>query len=267
MNSVVNWYEKYDEDSRLTTNKARRVEFIVSTRILDGYMNPDDYILDVAAGTGIYTFYYARKGHNVLATDLTPKHIQIINNKLNDEYKGFHIKAEVNNAIDLSMFEDNQFDTVLCFGPIYHLIEVDDRKRCINECLRVLKEGGILAIAYINKHYIIPHILAEYNKNVLRDSVIKKVIDNGVIKAGEEDCFWTDAYFSSPIEMEEFLDEFNVKIIEHVATDGISTLLGRVIDDMTEDEYKTWIDYQLKTCREKSILGISNHGLIICRKI
>ncbi|MEA4963594.1 hypothetical protein [Lutispora sp.] len=129
-----------------------------------------------------------------------------------------------------------------------------------------MKKGGILAVAYINKFYILPHILTGANRLALHDNLINKVIDNGVIKDGEEDCFWTDAYFSTSIEMEEFLSCFEVEIIDHAAIDGLTPLLRKVIDNMNE-EYKIWIDYQLKTCREKSILGISNHGLIVCKKI
>ena len=266
MNSVVNWYEKYNEDSRLTTNKARRIEFIVSVKILDKYVNPHDSILDAAAGTGIYSFYYAEKGHDVFAADITPRNIEIIRNKLKDECKGIHIKTRVNDATDLSAFQDNEFDIVLCMGPIYHLIEADDRKRCISECLRVLKKGGMLAIAYINKYYILPQLLSGTDKVVIHDSLVHKVIDNGVIKDGDKDCFWTDAFFTTPADMEEFLSCFNVEIVDHAAVDGLTPLLKKAVDNMSEEEYKTWIDYQVKTCRESSILGISNHGLIICRK-
>jgi len=34
-NNIVNFYGKYDEDSRLTTNNARKVEFTVTTAILN----------------------------------------------------------------------------------------------------------------------------------------------------------------------------------------------------------------------------------------
>lgn len=266
MNSVVNWYEEYDEDSRLSTDKARRIEFIVSTKILDEFIKPNDSILDEAAGTGIYSFYYAKKGHTVFAADITPKHIEIIREKLKNESNGVNIKAQVNDATDLSIFQDSEFDTVLCMGPIYHLIEADDRKKCISECLRVLKKGGILAIAYINKYYILPQLLAGADRYVIHDSVVHKLIDNGVIKEGDKDCFWTDTFFTAPAEMENFLNCFDVEIVDHAAVDGLSPLLRKSIDDMSEEEYKTWINYQLRTCREKSILGISNHGLIICRK-
>lgn len=54
------------------------------------------------------------------------------------------------------------FDVVLCLGPMYHLLKDEDRIKCIDECLRVLKPDGILAIAYIN-------IYAQYVIHINRD--------------------------------------------------------------------------------------------------
>lgn len=265
LKAIIDYYENNDEDSRISTNKARKIEFIISTKILDEHIKPDYKIFDVASGTGAYSLYYAENGHDVLAADITPKHIETLNAKIRSSAKKLNIETLVNNAIDLSMFNPASFDTVLCMGPMYHLIEKSDREKCIEECIRVLKNGGILAIAYINKYYIIPHLITGRNKS-LTSSLVSKVIDDGVIKDGEEDCFWTDAFFTSPIEIEEFLSQFNIDIIDHVAVDGLSPYLRGSIDAMSDEEYEIWVNYQLKTCREKSILGISNHGLVLCKK-
>lgn len=81
MKQIINSYENYDEESRLTTNKARRIEFITSTNILNEIIPKKAKILDCAAGTGVYSFYYAEKGHEVFAYDLTPKNVDIINSR------------------------------------------------------------------------------------------------------------------------------------------------------------------------------------------
>lgn len=44
------------------------------------------------------------------------------------------------NAIDLSLYKDNYFDTVFLFGPIYHLTNIIERISCIKEVYRVLKK-------------------------------------------------------------------------------------------------------------------------------
>ena len=77
MNYVVESYKNYREEDRLTTNNARKIEFITTTRILNEILGENLKILDCAAGTGIYSFYLADRGHNVTATDITPRHIAV----------------------------------------------------------------------------------------------------------------------------------------------------------------------------------------------
>lgn len=154
MSNIVDFYNKYDEDIRLSTNKARKTEFNVTTSVLNEYIKAEDKIIEIGAGTGIYSFYYASKGNEVLATDITPKHVEIMKEKLNS-FDNINFKAEVANATDLSQYEAESFDVVLCLGPMYHLTNEEDREGCINESLRILKKGGLLAVAYINKDFIL----------------------------------------------------------------------------------------------------------------
>ena len=114
-NYVVDNYENYKEENRLTTNNARRIEFITTVRIMDELFEKKSKILDCAAGTGIYAFYLADRGHQVTATDITPRHIQLINDqKQNKEYE---METAVLDATDMSLFEDESFDVVLNMGP------------------------------------------------------------------------------------------------------------------------------------------------------
>ncbi len=265
MNNIINFYEQYDEESRLTTKNSRKIEFEVTTSILNLYINSNSNILELGAGTGVYSFYYAYRGNNVLATDITPKYVDIINKKLSQRDNDFNLSAEVADATNLSNYENERFDVVLNLGPLYHLTNENDREKCINESLRVLKKGGILATAYINKHFVLNLIMPRY-KEFLTSYFIEKVMNTGIIKEGEKECFWTDTFFTTPVEMESFISKFNIEIIDHIACDGISPLLKDFIDNMNYEEYTTWLNYCLDSCREKSILGMSNHGLLICKK-
>jgi ubiquinone/menaquinone biosynthesis C-methylase UbiE len=265
MNNVVSHYEKSDEDSRLTTNNARKIEFIVTTTVLDKYIQKQGKLLDLGAGTGIYSFYFAEKGNDVLAMDITPKHIEIIKQKLKKCVNGIRLSAEVGDAVDLNKYQSGSFDAVLCFGPMYHLLDECHRERCIGEALRVLKKGGILAIAYINKHFVLHSVMLR-DKNYLADNFVDKILNTGIIREGEKECFWTDAYFTIPSEMEALATKFGTEIIDHVGTDGLSPFLKNFLDNMTEKEYASWLYYTLSSCRDKSILGMSNHGLLICKK-
>ena len=262
-NYVVESYENYKEEDRLTTNNARRIEFVNTAKVLDEHIQKNSKILDCAAGTGVYAFYFAGKGHDVTATDITPRHIDIINQNLAD--KKYSMKTAVLDATDLSVFADESFDVVLNMGPFYHLISKEQRNRCMDECIRVLKKNGILVTAYIPRFYIFQYV-AMSNRKYIDSPLAKQLIETGVLKHSDEKCFWTDTYYSSKEEMEQLYLSKNLKIIDHFAQDGMAPLLSQQVDQWNESEFDVWCRYHYSVCREQSILGASNHVIIIGEK-
>lgn len=263
MEHVITAYENYQEENRLTTNNARRIEFITTIKALEKYIFPGINMLDCAAGTGVYAFHYAEMGCNVTALDITPRHIEYINKKL--EETSFTMATGINNATDLSEFNDYSFDMVLCMGPMYHLIDLSLREKCISECKRVLKQDGILVVAYINKYCVFPYVSTS-DKRYLNMDLALTLIGTGTITHNDPNCFWTDSYYATPEEMENLLVNCDLKVLDHLATDGLSLFLKDKIDSMNHDEFEVWCNYHYLACRERSILGASNHGLVIGRK-
>lgn len=139
------------------------------------------------------------------------------------------------------------------------------RDKCLLECLRVLKKGGLLVTAYINKFYVLPY-LATIDSKYINSDLAKNLIETGIINHDDPNCFWTDSYYSTPEELEINMLSYNLEIVDHLSTDGLSPFLKDVIDNLDDNQFKVWCDYQYSVCREKSILGSSNHGLIIARK-
>lgn len=44
------------------------------------------------------------------------------------------------------------------------------------------------------------------------------------------------------------------------------SLLSHNVDNWEESQFKTWYDYHYSICREQSVLGASNHVVLIGRK-
>ena len=260
MNYVVESYEKYKEEDRLTTNNARRIEFFTTIRVFESIFPKNSKILDCASGTGIYSFFLAEKGYDVTATDITPRHIKYIDKELKS--KPFKMHTAVLDATDLSKFKNETFDIVLNMGPFYHLIDMELRKKCMQECLRVLKKGGILVTTYISCYFVFPFVSTSDTK-YLNEELANQLFNTGIQRHDDPNCFWTDTYYASPDEMEKYYNEKSIEILEHFAQDGISPILSTVIDSLNETQFKTWCNYHYLSCREKSTIGASNHVAII----
>ena len=146
---LIEYYASGYEGKRLTKDKYHSIEYLTTIRYFDMLLPKGGKILDCCAGGGVYSFYLAEKGFKVTATDLSPKNIQIIRQ---DKRSGMLNEIMQLNALDMSCFESNSFDAVLCMGALYHLKTEAERRKCIAECLRVLKDGGIFVLAYINRN-------------------------------------------------------------------------------------------------------------------
>ncbi len=262
-NYVIESYENYREEDRLSTDNARRIEFLTTVRILDELIGGNKKILDCAAGTGIYAFHFADKGHAVTATDLTPRHIEIIRNTL--KKKPYPMETAVLDAVHMDLFEDERFDVVLNMGPFYHLVNQRDRERCMQESLRVLKKGGLLVTAYISRYFVFQYV-AMQNSGFLDAGLAKQLIETGELRHDDPKCFWTDTYYSTCAEMEALYQRHGATIVDHFAQDGVTAAFAEKVNQWSAEEFKIWCDYHYSVCRERSLLGASNHVIIVGKK-
>ena len=245
--------EFFHEDTRLNKTKAARVEFITTTRIIEQYIKPGARILDVGAGAGEYSLYFARKGYDVSALELAESNIHAFREKITAED---HIDLVQGNALDLSRYADRSFDAVLLFGPLYHLHELEDRKRCIEEAKRVCKPDGKLFLAFIsNDAVFLTELLkrpdyfinGDYNKETFRLDDVPFV-------------------FHTLDACRELLRDSGLTALREVASDGVSELLADKINAMDGESYAQYLRYHEYICEKPELLGMTNHFLFVCKK-
>ncbi|WP_346928671.1 class I SAM-dependent methyltransferase [Clostridium sp.] len=246
-------YDIFNEGSRLST-KATQVEFLTTVRQIEKHLKPGMKILDLGAGTGEYSLYFARKGFNVTAIELVEKHVMQIKEKVNSSMA---IEVFQGNAMDISMIKDKAYDIVLCFGPLYHLSKVEDRMKCIAEVKRVCKDEGKMFFTFISNDMVITTQTMLYDAEFLKGDNYNhdtfKVVDFPFVFHTVDQC-------------RKLLRNSNLKITSEVAADGLSELLADKINNMDEESYKQWLNYHYYCCEKPEFLGASNHLLFVAEK-
>lgn len=67
LEQIAKTYEIFNENIRLNRSKAARVEFLTTVHFIEQYLKTGDRILDIGAGAGEYSLYFARNGYSVSA--------------------------------------------------------------------------------------------------------------------------------------------------------------------------------------------------------
>jgi SAM-dependent methyltransferase len=104
-------------------------------------IRPGMDVLDVAAGNGNFAIAAAQRGAHVMATDLTPKMIEL--GRARSAAEGLDIDWQEADAEQLP-FPDERFDVVASvFGAMF----APRPERVAAELFRVVKPGGLVAMA------------------------------------------------------------------------------------------------------------------------
>jgi ubiquinone/menaquinone biosynthesis C-methylase UbiE len=144
----------YDKNAQYEWDRLEhhRMEFAVTLRALKDYLPPmPARILDVGGGPGRYSIALAQRGYEVTLFDLSQRCLELAKQKAREA--GVQITAfEHGDARDLARFADESFDGVLMMGPLYHLLEEENRRKAIREARRVLKPKGIAFVAFIIRY-------------------------------------------------------------------------------------------------------------------
>ncbi len=245
---LINYYNKHNEEKRLLTKHAN-IEFITAMKYIKDYLKDGYKILDVGAGTGRYSLELQRDGYDVTAVELVKHNLRYI------EKKG--IKCYQGNAIDLSRFEDNSFDMVLLFGPMYHLLTMEEKVKALEEAKRVSKK--YIFISYcMNEFAVIYHGFMEgYIKEDIKnlDNTFKVLKDND------------NLYSYVRLEDIDYLkDKCNLKRVKIINQDGPTEYIKNIVNKMDDETYELFINYHLSTCERLELLGSGRHILDILEK-
>ena len=245
-------YDIFCEDKRLSS-KSAKVEFLTTVRYIEKYLKPGMKILDIGAGTGVYSLYFAEKGHEVSALELADNNVSVFRSKIKPEHK---IELIQGNAIDLSAYPDSSFDIVLMLGPLYHLHNEDDRQKAIAEAKRVAKNNAVFFFAFIGNDMVF---------------ITELGYDSQYIKTGNYDreTFKMEDFpfvFHTVDGCRKIIENGGIKIIHEVASDGVSELMAERIDNLDSEDYETYLCYHYYCCEKPEMLGRSSHLLFVGKK-
>lgn len=265
---IVEYYGVSDEDSRLRSGYFQLEHARTQELILRHLPPPPITIIDAGGGAGMYAFWLARRGYRVHLIDVVPKHVEQARAASAIQAEHPLASAEVGDA-RLLVHADASADAVLLLGPLYHLVEKEDRLACLREAHRVLRPGGFVWGAGIS-HFasLLDSLTHGFFDDPKFAPIVERDLEDGQHRnLTNNPLYFTDAYFHRPGEMSRELLAVGFQVVEIVAIEG-PVWLARDFDRLWNDpiQRERLLNAVRKVEREPSILGATAHIMAIGRK-
>lgn len=225
-------------------------------------------ILDVGGGPGGHACWLARLGYEVHLIDIVPLHVEQAKQASESQPDAQLAGAELGDACALS-FKTNTVDTVLLFGPLYHLTDKDDRRQALAEAHRVLRHNGLLLAVGISRYAsALDGLRAGFLKDRRFVEIVHRDMENGQHRnPTDKPEYFTDAFFHHPDELRGELTQAGFTVDGVYGIEGPAWLVRDIDDWWAEDTHREellQIARALET--ERSMLGVSAHLMAVARK-
>lgn len=263
MDKLEQYYNKFNEDKRLRSRHGQ-VEFRTTMQYLHRYLKELEdsgrarnsiRILDVGAATGGYAIPLSEEGYDVTAVE--PVHHNLGRLKQN----GPKVKAFEGRAEKLKRFEDQSFDVVLLFGPMYHLKSVELRETALAEVKRVLAPGGLVFISYILNEYSV--LTYAFKEKHIKEAMAEGMIDEQFHCTDTANPLYDYARLEDIYGLSSSVGMSRVQIL---SADGPANYMRTALNSLDEEEFELFVQYHLSTCERPELLGAGCHILDILRK-
>lgn len=259
MNELVQYYNKFNEEKRLDSRHGQ-VEFRVSMKYIQEAIpkeipKEEVEILDIGAGTGRYSVALAKEGYDVTAVELVKYNLGILKSK------GSTVKAMQGNALNLKKLEDNTFDVTLLFGPMYHLFGQEDKKKALSEAKRVTKPRGVILVAYcMNEYGVLTYAFKERHIGECMEE--KRLTEEFHTISKKENLY----DYMRIEDIDALLEDSGLERIKIISPDGPANYMRPFLNQLSEEEFEFFVQYQMSTCERQDLIGAGAHTLDILRK-
>jgi len=298
---VESWYDAHAEMEEHRLDEGR-LEFEVTMRVIGSCISSLKLdkvkILDIGGGPGKYgkqsclsnlikcmpkegflllwltgsaAIALAKQGHGVTLNDLSHRNLEVA--KGNAEKASVRLDAIIHaNALAIPQCEPLQacqgsFDVVLCLGPLYHLLDPEERSTVIRNSILMAKPGGYVLLAYVTVYAHLRDMGRRDPSRLVKEwDFYERYLNSGEYTRKVE----TESFHVYPADLEKELQAFGgqARVERTVSCEGFLGFDGaRGLAKLKDEELERWLDIIMRSAEDKETMNSADHLLVVLRKM
>lgn len=265
---IRNFYDQYGdlESRRWEKSIVEKVKYYVHLHYLQRYIKPNDLVLELGAGTGMFTREIISYTDRLVVTDLSPVQLKLNQERAhNEDYLHRVQEWKIVDICDLSAFDDNSFDSIICYGgPLSYVFE--QNLKAMSEMYRVLKPDGIGLISVMNLWGTVNQALTTILNSFHPDDN-EKVISTGNLHPSSFNDSDHYCHMYRSREFIELLEQSGFGILQTSASNCLSTQRATELLELEKDPQKWnyFLDLEIRACRSEGMIEAGSHLIAVVR--
>jgi SAM-dependent methyltransferase len=265
---MLDHYRQMQESKRLF-NGVGELERDRTQDILKRHLScPPATVFDIGGAAGVHALWLARHGYTVHLFDPVPHHVEQALAASRDQPQHPIASCSIGDAREIDR-PDCSADAVLLLGPLYHLIEREERLRALREAHRLLKPGGAIFAATVSRFASLIDGLA---RDLVSDpdfvSILMQDLQSGQHRNPTNNpAYFTTAFFHHPDELKLEMEDAGFQVEKLVGVEGPAWFMGSFSSHWNiAEKRRLLLELLRKVEEDRYILGVSAHPMGIGRK-
>ncbi len=274
------FYNEYSdaEWSRLERNAHGRLKAIIHEDFISRYIKPGTRVLDAGSGPGRFSITAIKSGAKVTVFDISDKQLELARQKISEANLVGGVEQYLRGDVsDLSVFPDDSFDMVICFGGALSYV-CEKRQQAANELIRVTKPegyilvsvmsllGAVISVADVPQIDMLTHPDEEINET----PPLWPVLETGDLPAfpsGKRKIKHAPMHLYTDSELRKLFEK--CRVLETAGSNVTVKEYASSANTISEDPkaWQTLIEMEKKLNHDPGLVNSGNHIILAARKL
>ncbi|KAK4497786.1 hypothetical protein PRZ48_010439 [Zasmidium cellare] len=283
-NKVTQWYNEHvelEDKCLISGNLQYEITLHYIREAIASLQRPEDpakglHIADIGCGTGVYAIPLAQDGHRVSISDISSASANFAVQKAQAANLHF-VTSSAFDARSLrshsEIYKPNHYSLVLLPGPLYHILDEDERCDVLLSALEIVKPGGYVLAAFVTRNAHLRDIAVRDPGRLAREwGFYERYLRDGRYTRGGK----APMYHASLKEIRALVATARRKGQDK----GIGSELGKLVScegflgfqhashlvELDEDAFARWREVVLGSAADEATLGAADHILAVIRR-